>query len=191
MTDGPQAHNRDGSPGVGDPGGPRPDDTSEARASTTPSDLEQRIAALAAQVRTLAQRFTGAPPESSAAQVAHPPSRVREPDAVSEASLPSPAGAPGTTNAIVAVAEAAAGEIRASAEREAQLIRATAGGGPIGSIRALRDTIARQRETLAGLAAETTRVEHSAAILQAQVRALEAEMDQALGVVDALAEREN
>jgi len=93
-----------------------------------------------------------------------------------EASSPSRAGAPGATNAIVAVAEAAAGEIRASAEREAQLIRATAGGGPIGSIRALRDTIARQRETLAGLAAETTRVEHSAAILQAQVRALEAEM---------------
>jgi hypothetical protein len=89
------------------------------------------------------------------------------------------------------VAEAAAGEIRASAEREAQLIRATAGGGPIGSIRALRDTIARQRETLAGLAAESTRVEHSAAILQAQVRALEAEMHQALTVVDALAEREN
>jgi hypothetical protein len=94
-------------------------------------------------------------------------------------------------NAIVVAAEAAAGEIRASAEREAQLIRATADRGPIGSIRALRDTIARQSETLAGLAAESTRVERSAAILRAQVRALEAEMQQALSVVEALAERES
>ncbi|MGD0981499.1 MAG: hypothetical protein ABR946_08450 [Solirubrobacteraceae bacterium] len=95
-------------------------------------------------------------------------------------------------NAIVVAAEAAAEEIRASAEREAQLIRATADrGGAIGSVRALRDTLVRQRETLAGLAAETTRVERSAAILRAQVRALEAEMQQALTVVDALAERES
>jgi hypothetical protein len=95
-------------------------------------------------------------------------------------------------NAIVVAAEAAAGEIRASAEREAQLIRAAADPvGAIGGIHALRDTIARQRETLAGLAAETTRVERSAAILRAQVCALEAEMQQALIVVDALAERES
>jgi uncharacterized coiled-coil protein SlyX len=191
MTDGPQAHSRVGSPGVGSPGEPRHDDSGEARVSPTPPDLEQRIAALAAQVRTLAQRFTGVPPESSAAGAAHPPSQVHGPDAASKASSPSRAGSTGITNAIVAAAEAAAGEIRASAEREAQLIRATADRGPIGSISALRDTLARQRETLAGLAAETTRVERSAAILRAQVRALEAEMQQALTVVDALAEREN
>jgi uncharacterized coiled-coil protein SlyX len=192
MTDGPQAHGRVGSPGVGSPGGPRHDDTREARASPAPPDLEQRIAALAAQVRTLAQRFTVTPPESSAAQAAHAPSPVHGPDVASEASSPSPARAPGIMNAIVVAAEAAAGEIRASAEREAQLIRAAADPvGAIGGIHALRDTIARQRETLAGLAAETTRVERSAAILRAQVCALEAEMQQALIVVDALAERES
>lgn len=192
MTDSPQAHGRDGSPGVGSPGGPRHDDTREARASPTSPDLEQRIAALAAQVRTLAQRFAVTPPESSAAQAAHAPPLVHGPDVASETSSPSPTRAPAIMNAIVVAAEAAAEEIRASAEREAQLIRATADrGGAIGSVRALRDTLVRQRETLAGLAAETTRVERSAAILRAQVRALEAEMQQALTVVDALAERES
>jgi uncharacterized coiled-coil protein SlyX len=188
MTDGPQAHSRDPNPGVGSPGEPPRGSTGEAHAAISSSDLEQGIAALAAQVRALAQRFTGIPPASAASQAAPPPTPAAESGTVRKASSPAPTG---ITSAIVAAAEAAAGEILASAEREAELIRASADGGVSGVIRALRDTISRQREMLTGLATETTRIEHSAAILQAQVRALEAEMRQALAVVDALAERES
>ena len=191
MTDGPQAHNRDDAPGAGRPGGPRGGAVGKARVSTTAPDLEQRIAALTAQVRVLAERFTGIRPASPLPQAASPSPGAQEPGIVREASSPVLPGASENTSAIVAAAQAAAGEIRASAEREAKLILAAAGYSPIGTVRALRDTVARQRETLAGLVAETTRIEHSAAILQAQVRALEAEMRQALAVVDALAERES
>jgi cell division septum initiation protein DivIVA len=190
MTDGPQAHHRDGYPGVGSPGAP-PRATGGARAAISSSDLEQRIAALAAQVRTLAQRFTVIPPASPAPRAVDPHSRTGPPDTAGEASSPASTEPLGARNAIVAAAEAAAGEILASAEREAELIRASADAGANVGSRALHDTIARQGATLAGLAAETTRLAHSASILQAQVSALEADMHQTLAVVDALAKRES
>jgi cell division septum initiation protein DivIVA len=190
MNDGPHGQSRDGSPRSASPGAPTGDAATGPRTATTASDLEQRIAELAAQVRTLAQRFAGIPAESSAPQAASLGSADREPGAASHPSSQPPEVDPGTTRAIVAAAEAAAGEIRAIAEHEAALIRAAADSGRVGGVRALRDTIAEQRETLRALAAEATRVERTAAILQAQVRALEAEMHQALAVVDALAESE-
>ena len=190
MTDGPQGHSRDRHPGVGSPGQPPRRTAGEARAAISSSDLEQRIAALAAQVRALAPRFTGITPAATS-QAAPQPAGARDAGSVAGASSPAPRGPLATTSAIVAAAEAAAGEILASAEREAELIRASADGSVYGIIRALRETIAQQRETVTSLATETTRVEHSAAILQAQVRALEAEMRQALAVVDTLAKRQS
>jgi hypothetical protein len=169
MTDGPPGQKRAGGPGAGRP-----------VVQSRDADLEPRMAALAAQVRALGERLGQRPAAGE---------RQRH-DAVSDWTEAGQAGSPApraeSREMIIAAAETAAAEIRASAQREARRIRGSAGRVAGERLEALREAIARQRETLAGLTAETKRIEHSAAILLAQVRALESELQQTLASVDAL-----
>lgn len=114
-------------------------------------ELRRQVALLAGQVRELGARVSPAgeaPQRTSAAK---------------------------TAERTIAAAERAAAEIRESAMREAQRIRA--GGARSGDEEAeLLASARRQRETLAAIAAEIERLEHSAGILRTQLRSLEGEL---------------
>ncbi len=132
-------------------------------------ELEDQIAALAAQVRRLGERLAAG---SSLPRLfgawAHGNSEPVDPPAQPAA---------GSFDAgILASAESVASEIRATAEREARRIRD--GAQREASMRAadLRAMVARQRETLAALGAEIGHLEHSIATIRSQSRALEAEL---------------
>jgi flagellar biosynthesis/type III secretory pathway protein FliH len=111
-------------------------------------EMRDAVTALAAQVRALGARVTGATTER------------QDPHVVAAAER------------MLAAAERAAAQIRESAQREAERIRAA------GPPRAHDATglIVRQRHTLAALAAEIERIEHSAATLRAQLHSLETEL---------------
>lgn len=85
------------------------------------------------------------------------------------------------------MAEAAAGEIRASAEREAQRIREVVANDASERVAELLAIIAGQCESVAGLSAEAQRIEHSAATLREQARALEADLQVMLRALSAVA----
>jgi chromosome segregation ATPase len=130
---------------------------SPGRASA-PRDLQGQIAALAAQVRRLAERRQQAAVAARGA--------AEQSDATVEA----------LGETILATAEAVAAEIRASAEREAQRLREGTAREADRRSAALRAILAQHRESLAALTAEADRIEHSAALLRAQTRALQAEL---------------
>ncbi len=112
-----------------------------------------------------------------------------DPPAPAPTSAPASTGAPtaGETFAqtssrliasVVTLAELAAVEIRASAEVEAAAIRTRAAERLSASTSAqLLALLERQRNMLAALSSQTDRLEQSAAVLRAQVAALEAERE--------------
>ena len=76
---------------------------------------------------------------------------------------------------MIAAAERAAAKIRESAQREAERIRAGS-VTPAAEGAELLASARRQRHTLAVIAAEIERLEHSAGILRTQLRSLEGEL---------------
>lgn len=112
-------------------------------------ELRAQVAVLAGQVRELKARVTPA---------AAGPQPVRT-----------------SAERMIAAAEQAAAEIRASALREAQRIR-EGSIGPGEEAAGLLAAARRQRHTVAVIAAEIERLESSAAILRTQMRLLEDEL---------------
>jgi uncharacterized coiled-coil protein SlyX len=162
--------------GAGDPAMP-------ARAAPGARDLEPQIATLAAQVKQLAERLVRTPARS---QPPGAPNHSAAPPANS-----SPARVPDPLNAgMLATAESVAAEIRAGAEREAERIRADARSEANARIAGLHAMIARQRDTLAALAAEIGHLEHSATTMRSQARALDAELHAIDQAISAAAPRE-
>ncbi|MGA2470532.1 MAG: hypothetical protein ABSG64_07565 [Solirubrobacteraceae bacterium] len=130
--------------------------------STQPGapDLERQITALAAQVRRLGERLDGDAPTAAA-----------DPEASA------------LTDAIIATAEAAAAQIRASAEREAERIRNSGTGVASERMAGLVTMLVRQRGTLATLAAQADRIGQAAASLGAEARALDSELRDTLAAI--------
>jgi hypothetical protein len=86
---------------------------------------------------------------------------------------------------VVTLAELAAVEIRASAEVEAAAVRASSAERTAASSTGqLVVLLERQRNMLAALAAQTERLEQAAAVLRAQIRALEAEREHIADVLN-------
>jgi len=127
-------------------------------APTSP-ELRRQVAVLAQQVRELGARAT------------------------TTAGRGAPNAAGTSAERMIAAAERAAAEIRESAQREAERIRAGSvtpaeeAAGLLGSAR-------RQRHTLAVIAAEIERLEHSAGILRTQLRSLDAELANMIGALN-------
>jgi hypothetical protein len=146
------------------------------------ADLPRQIAALAEQVRRLAN---GPGPalvtEPSGAGADNPPSAPQPPP-----EQPSGESLTDRSNRllgeVLAMAEVAAAEIRAAAELEANDIRERAGA----AIREADEALERYRQALGGLAVETERIERAIAALAEQGRALDEErraIEQALRAV--------
>src|ERR1700733_11349165 len=110
-------------------------------------ELRRQVAVLAGQVRALGAHVTPV----SAAVERSPEDRSAE--------------------RTIAAAERAAAEIRESAMREAERIRA-GGAAPSDEGAGLLAGARRQRQTLVVIAAEIERLEHTTAILRAQLRLL-------------------
>jgi len=91
---------------------------------------------------------------------------------------------PTSTTRMLAAAERAASEIRESAQREAQRIRSGV-VVPAQETAALLASARRQRHALAVIAAEVERLEQSAGILRAQLRALDAELAHMISALSA------
>jgi hypothetical protein len=111
------------------------------------------------------------PVESSPrdAATAAPPAAARETFAERSSHL---------VESVVTLAELAAVEIRASAEVEAAAVRASSAERTAASSTGqLVVLLERQRNMLAALAAQTERLEQAAAVLRAQIRALQAERE--------------
>jgi hypothetical protein len=153
----------------GHPGQEPPAPLREAPAPRGPADadLRMQIAALAEQVRRLASG-------SGPALAAEPTGAVAD----DPASPPAPAPGESVTDAsnrllgeVVAMAELAAAQIRAAAEREANDIRERAGA----AIREADEALERYRQALGALAVETERIEAAIAALAEQGRALDEE----------------
>jgi hypothetical protein len=129
--------------------------------------LEQQIAALAAQVRDLGQRLSSA---RSGAPMAAAPAAAGL--ATSQPPLQPVANTSATNASILAIAQAAADEIRGHAEREASLIRDSAAKASSERAAALLEIIAQQCRSVTTLAAEVDRVEQSVTVLREQLAAL-------------------
>jgi hypothetical protein len=124
----------------------------------------------------------------AARTVAQSPHAATSPGRWDHLRAPQPAAPPFTTGeSILAMAEAAADEIRASAEREAQRIREVVANDASERVAELLAIIASQCESVAGLTAEAERIEHSAVVLREQARALEADLQVMLSAVSAVA----
>jgi cell division septum initiation protein DivIVA len=160
--------------------------------------LEEQIAALAAQVRSLGQRLSNNRSKGAASTAETPPAPTpaSDPRDTSPPITPRPA-APGspaepaphiaaTGARIVEMAHAAAAEIRADAEREAQRIRQAAAQARSDRVAAVLEIIARQCESVATLATEVDRIEQSAAVLREQLTALNDEWRRMLVAVSAV-----
>jgi multidrug resistance efflux pump len=123
-------------------------------------DVEAQLEALAAQVRKLGERLAtqAADPEPTPA----PPPELGELRSI-------------LAGRVLAAAEAVSNEIRASAQREAERIRS---GGQRGAAaqRELRAAVARQREGMATLIAETMHVEQILEVLRARMGVLNSEL---------------
>jgi uncharacterized coiled-coil protein SlyX len=144
--------------------------------ATSERAVEDQIAALEAQVRALGERLAARAGSGVA------PAREALSRRASETEVPTTAS---LTEAILSSAESVAAEIRASAQREAEIVRASAEREAAARIASLRGMVVKQRETLAGVAAEIGQLERSAATLRAQARTLDAELaelDQVLGL---------
>ena len=121
-------------------------------------ELRRQVAVLAGQVRELG-------------------ARVRPPGAAVERS---PAGT--SAERTIAAAERAAAEIRESAMREAERIRA-GGATPDDEGAGLLAGARRQRQALVVIAAEIERLEQTAGILRTQLRSLEGELTNMIGAL--------
>jgi hypothetical protein len=114
------------------------------------------------------------PPRDAA--VAAPPAAARETFAERSSHL---------VESVVTLAELAAVEIRASAEVEAAAVRASSAERTAASSTGqLVVLLERQRNMLAALAAQTERLEQAAAVLRAQIRALQAEREHIADVLN-------
>jgi hypothetical protein len=163
--------------------------TSEAAGAAAPvaaPAAEPRAAATAADLplppAPRPRPAASAPPQQRKRQEPEPPT---EPAPQSEPE-PAPAAARETfaersshlVESVVTLAELAAVEIRASAEVEAAAVRArSAEKLSASSTGHLLTLLERQRNMLAALAAQTERLEQAAAVLRAQIRALQAERE--------------
>jgi hypothetical protein len=165
--------------------------TSEAAGAAAPvaaPAAEPRAAATAADLplppAPRPRPAASAPPQQRKRQEPEPPT---EPAPQSE---PEPEPAPPAARetfaersshlveSVVTLAELAAVEIRASAEVEAAAVRArSAEKLSASSTGHLLTLLERQRNMLAALAAQTERLEQAAAVLRAQIRALQAERE--------------
>jgi hypothetical protein len=135
------------------------------------ADLRMQIEALADQVRRLAHGSGPALATEPTGAVAYDPPSPPQP-------APEPPPGESLTNRsnrllgeVLAMAELAAAEIRAAAEREANDIRERAAA----AIHEADQALARYRQALGGLAAETERIEAAIAALAEQGRALDEE----------------
>jgi hypothetical protein len=147
--------------------------------------LEQQIAALAAQVRNLGVRLAagagGRNPGRGELPDAPPPRRSAEAapaqDTTAEQAVIERLRTTAVPSArILAMAEAAAAEIRANATLEAERIREAAANASRERLTALLEIVARQSDGVAALSAELDRVEASTAALRAQANALDSEL---------------
>jgi hypothetical protein len=133
--------------------------------------LRAQVAALAEQVRALGNGY--APAYNG------PPSLAGEPTGAAEHEAPGPpSGEESLTErssrllaGVIAMADLAAAEIRASAEREAADIRERASA----AIREADEALERYRQALEGLAGETEHVERAITGLREQAHALDEE----------------
>jgi cell division septum initiation protein DivIVA len=180
-----------------------------------PAGLEQQIAALAAQVRSLGQRLVSTRQSTTVPSVAaesplrgpggrrveapqpatnsprplEPQGRVPVGDEPNENHLPPQAPTADAEN-IIAMAEVVADEIRADAEREASRIREAEANGAsehlAERLAELLAVLARQAESVAILSAEVARIEQSAAVFREQAFALEIELQETLASISAL-----
>ena len=87
---------------------------------------------------------------------------------------------------MIATAERAAAEVRESARREAERIRAQRRDVRDATATELLSVLRRQRLALAALAAEVARLEHTAQALHEQIDALDAELTAAHRILAAL-----
>jgi hypothetical protein len=147
---------------------------------TLPADLPLPAAPLPAA--PLPRPAASAPPQQRKRQEPEPPTTP----APQSEPQPPPAAARETfaersshlVESVVTLAELAAVEIRASAEIEAAAVRArSAEKLSASSTGHLLTLLERQRNMLAALAAQTERLEQAAAVLRAQIRALQAERE--------------
>ena len=163
----------------------------------TPDELRAKVAALADEVRALANGSRtvpgdaptsagapAAPPRSDEAQTAAAMERPQEPQSAPYAEPPQAQADDSAAaveefaylsgrllEAVIDTAELAAAEIRAGAEREAADIRERADA----AISEADAALARYREALAALAVETERIELSILALREQAQTLEDE----------------
>jgi chromosome segregation ATPase len=134
-------------------------------------DLQEQIALLTAQVRRLGERLSLAAPQDEPADA--PISDERH-------------GVDSYSASILATAESVAAEIRSSAAREAQLLREDTARRADGGLAGLAAMIEHHRDTVSALAVESERIERASAVLRAQVRALDGELQAIRDAVAAL-----
>jgi cell division septum initiation protein DivIVA len=160
------------------------------RNSAAAPGLEQQIAALAAQVRNLGVRLANARSAGDPSAPTPVPPSTRPPAAVtSSPAAATPTAGRLTTGAsarILEMAEAAAVEIRATAELEAQRIRDAIATESAERLASLLESVGRQCDGVAALTAELDRVESSTATLRAQAVVLNSELQGMLVALSAV-----
>jgi len=149
--------------------GPGPGNGRETLERGSP-ELREQIAALAEQVRRLSARGPAPPPVPPAGPPPAAPVRTASEHSQPRGEL--------LASDVIAMTERAAAQIRESARREAERIRAQSRSS--GSVTAARlaGIVRRQRAALTALAAEIELLEQGAEALRAQLALLEGELAQ-------------